>query len=319
MIPTVTNTMPSQNELKRSEAPPSPGFTLIELLVVIAIIAILAAMLLPALSRAKQQAQGIKCMSNERQVILGWMMYSDDYRQWLTPNVGDGQVSPPDPIPYYNADGSYNLYNWVTGIVNGTASTATGWAGTYDETNYQLLQVSLLGPYVKNWQAYKCPADPGNLVNNPVLGPNRVRSIAMQPYMHGETGNDDSAVYTNLYHYFQKSTDITKPSQFFVTVDEKPSFIEDGMFEIVMPNPVVYSPPYSGGIHLQDNPSQTHNNACGFGFSDGHAEIHQWTGPTFKSTVAWSGTLTNPQDINDQWWIDTHATTWLSAAPTAAH
>src|ERR1700733_2348467 len=125
--------MPIQNELKRNGTPNSPGFTLIELLVVIAIIAILAAMLLPALAHAKMQAQGAYCMNNEKQMTLSWIMYSDDYKQYLAPNVGDARRYPTDYIPYLgpgpanvtinSADtGTFNLYNWVTGTVDGSAS-----------------------------------------------------------------------------------------------------------------------------------------------------------------------------------------------------
>jgi prepilin-type N-terminal cleavage/methylation domain-containing protein/prepilin-type processing-associated H-X9-DG protein len=325
---------PIQSRKERTEAKASLAFTLIELLVVIAIIAILAAMLLPALGKAKLQAQGAKCESNEKQVTLGWIMYPDDYAQHMTPNVGDAQVSPPDLIPYYATGsgqittgpltGTFNLYNWCTGIVNGTADN-TGLPGTFDETNWQLLVSpgTLLGPYVKNAGIFKCPADPGNLVNNPQYAPGRVRSISMQPYMNGETGMNDSVILTNDYYYFTKLSQVSQPANLFVFLDEKPTSIDDGMFEVVLPinNAGGYTLP---GVTLktQNYPSQSHNNACGFGFADGHAEIHSWKGPDFQSTGSTVGNWTaaaNPANFADQLWIDKRTTFPLVASKAAAN
>lgn len=303
--------MPVKGRVKGAVPPPA-AFTLIELLVVIAIIAILAALLLPVLARAKQQAQGTECLSNKRQLQYAWTMYADDNQQVLVWNIGDAQVSPPDVVGYKNSDGSYNMNVWCTGDVDGTGpSTATGWGGTYDETNWQLLTGCILGPYLggKGWQPYKCPADPGNLTNNTFLAGSRVRSTSMQNYMHGETGQNNDETLTNFYHYFVKSTDITQPAQFFVFLDEKPQSINDGLFEIVLP---ATDTGYNGAstIHVQDNPSQSHDNAGCFGFSDGHAEIHQWRGVTYFTTpyLESGDPGIGTQDYADQLWIDQHAT-----------
>src|SRR5665213_3390615 len=138
--------MPSRKKLNLVPSSAPRAFTLIELLVVIAIIAILASLLLPALGRAKQQAQGAYCIGNLKQMAVAWTMYSGDYRDWLCPNVGDNRGAP----YYLNADGTYNYNNWCTGNVNGTASKASDLSGTFDETNSTLLKLSLIGSYMAN-------------------------------------------------------------------------------------------------------------------------------------------------------------------------
>ena len=149
----------------------APAFTLIELLVVIAIIAILAALLLPALSNAKIKAQATYCMNNEKQMTLAWVMYADDYDQKLVPNVGDGQG-----IYYVPTD------SWCYGNVSSLP----------DEINTIWLTTSLLWPYTKSISVYKCPGDPGNPAGTP-----RVRSISMNGFMNG-MGGGTVAGYKNF-------------------------------------------------------------------------------------------------------------------------
>src|SRR6185503_7766363 len=120
------------------------GFTLIELLVVIAIIAILAGMLLPALSKAKSKAQGILCLSNGKQLMLAWALYSGDYQEKICPSTGLGGL-----VTTQNADKNYPLNQWCMG----TMHQATGW------TNTILIMDSLLYKYVNSLGVYKCPAD----------------------------------------------------------------------------------------------------------------------------------------------------------------
>ncbi|MDE3067796.1 MAG: prepilin-type N-terminal cleavage/methylation domain-containing protein [Verrucomicrobiota bacterium] len=227
------------------------GFTLIELLVVIAIIAILAAMLLPALALAKQKAQGTQCMSNTKQLMLGWIMYAGDNNDRL--------------VPYKS---------WVGGSMDWTANS--------DNTNTELLvgRGALLGPYVKSTRIYKCPADRYQSAANP--GP-RVRSYAMNGAMGG--GNSGPTVEGtspgNRQYYGSASSsygaktdadkmeDLLHPSDVFVILDEQADSINDAAF---MFNPG--APP--GQERWRDLPASYHDDAGSFSFADGHSQIHKW-------------------------------------------
>jgi prepilin-type N-terminal cleavage/methylation domain-containing protein/prepilin-type processing-associated H-X9-DG protein len=261
----------------KTAATPRQGFTLIELLVVIAIIAILAALLLPALSKAKVKAQITYCMNNEKQMTLAWIMYADDYNQNLVPNVGDGQQA-----QYYGLNTT-----WCFGNVSALP----------DETNTVYLMASLLGPYTKSIPVYKCPSDPGN-----PPGTRRVRSLSMNGFMNG-MGGGTVAGFMN----FHKTADLAAhggPSQWFVFLDEKPATINDEYFEVLM------APNTPTSIQVDDNPSQVHAGACGFGFADGHAEMHKWMGAAFRSPASCAGSTFNKPtpDYNDAFWLTFHTT-----------
>ena len=244
---------PNQASARRS------GFTLIELLVVIAIIAILAAMLLPALGKAKSKAQGIKCMSNLKQLELGWFMYSGDNSDRIVPTTGENsplgsmQVTfLPDP----KTDAGNIANQWIYGRIDIPLSSI----------NANLLKVGLMFPYVPNVATFKCPADQ-RTQNFPGGGPPTVRSMSMNAYMNPIGGMQGPL--NTAYRIFKKQGDLATigPVNTWVLIDENPYSINDGWFCVDA------SPTAPSWI---DYPATYHNNAGGLSFADGHAEIKKW-------------------------------------------
>lgn len=276
--------------MKNKTHPKHAGFTLIELLVVIAIIAILAAMLLPALAKAKTKAHGISCMSNLKQLQLGWVMYSGDNNDKIVTNGEEARAARSPINAMYLSGGARAV--WALGDVGTTAGVGA--------SDPELIKNGLLYPFVTSLGVYKCPAD-----RKQVSGADTVRSMAMNAWMNSIRSWNDVIPGThagaNRLRDYRKQSDITapSPSMTWVFIDENPNSINDGWFACDPGNPALW----------YDIPATYHNNAGGLSFADGHCEIKKWRDKNILTATR----VDIPKDPNSD------DLTWLQMRSTAKY
>jgi len=251
-------------------AMPQGGFTLVELLVVIAVVGILAGMLLPALTRIKEQGKAIQCLNNKKQLQTAWALYPVDNEDKLVPH-GLNVPSPPQP--------ELNLW-WAQGFLNYDG-------GNSENTNEALLldpKYAQLGPYTETATIYKCPSDRSSVKVSRRGSAPRVRSISMNAYAGGQ-GQCGMANRTVKFGPQSYST-ILNPSSMFVFIDEHPDSLDFVTFWVE---------DRKNGAGLISSfgscPSSLHNDAATISFADGHVELHKWLDPRTKPPVTYSRRL----------------------------
>jgi prepilin-type N-terminal cleavage/methylation domain-containing protein/prepilin-type processing-associated H-X9-DG protein len=260
------------------------GFTLIELLVVIAIIAILAALLLPALSKARARAHRTQCLSNLRQIQFAWQMYADDNSGALAPN---GYVSDPDNGPRL----------WVVGMEHIHPEAFTNLDYVMNP------RYALFAAYLRSASVYKCPADRQDPSFRGTTWP-KVRSYALNSFMGWVPGPDGSTLNAD-YELFRTTSQIKDPSRMFTFLDGAPLNVCFPAFRMYMGN----------GTYFWHRPSTEHEGSACLAFADGHVEPHRWRD---AETLRLSHTGENGDGDHFAWvtydnpdfmWLREHATT----------
>jgi prepilin-type N-terminal cleavage/methylation domain-containing protein/prepilin-type processing-associated H-X9-DG protein len=294
------------------------GFTLIELLVVIAIIAILAAMLLPALSKAKQKAQGIQCLNNHRQLALCWRLYNEDngdtllYASTLGPSGGRS----PNSVPMDTANAQDpNNFAWSGAHMDFQTDNRANYDPTFD------MEQRPLWHYNKSQTIYKCPSDNSVVKNyNGQIVP-RIMTMSINLYVGGFApesgggpGSDGGWNSANGYRIFSKTTQIPNPSGIYVFLDMREDVVNWSNFMVMMSG---FNPVSPGAWQWGDMPGGYHNRGSGFSFADGHSEMKHWFDPRTTPPLAPPMTQLSATGFNfvaagannqDVYWTQLHAT-----------
>jgi prepilin-type N-terminal cleavage/methylation domain-containing protein len=253
----------------------SSAFTLIELLVVIAIISILAAMLLPALSKAKCKARRTNCMSNKHQITLACAMYNNDWDEYLVPNAPVGARST------------------TTGEFVGWCPGEESWQASQYNCEPSWYKTNCLGPYVGNVIVYKCPGDDIQSDADANGRRDRIRSIAMNGAMIGDLGRmtgqgimDQISSMTSNWKVFKKVSDVSclGVANTWVFCDESMYTLQDGYLQVNLS-----TPGYS------DVPAKYDCGGNCFSFVDGHTEYKKWK---YITSDPKSGLLNAPYAYN---------------------
>lgn len=256
------------------------AFTLIELLVVIAIIAILAGMLLPALSKAKEKTKGITCMNNGRQMTLGWQLYAEDNDDLLVKSLDNAGTLENAKrsllVPGSSLDYSNKRDNWDPLL-------------TVDKSPLKKYTGS-------SYEIWRCPSDIGMVTSTGGRKVQRVRSQSMsQVFDYGFW------LPASKYRIYSRLSHIVVPTQTWVMIDEHPDSINDAACA------VTYAEQSATSAQIVDYPASYHNGAAGLSFADGHSEIHKWKGSRIKQRVTYGRVPMSVQPAGDslndiKWW-----------------
>jgi len=265
------------------------GFTLLELLVVISIIAILAGLLLPALGRARQQAQAVVCLGNVKELAVAWHLYALDVRDWLSPaeSIANEPTAP----------------RWVEGNLSHVSATPS------DLTNRSLLLQpgpGRLGPYLAKAEVFHCPGDDSRTTAWGRSGPRRVRSYELNCYIgyaEGPSFRNGQPIFSPAAFYRLADFQNKGPGEIFTFIDTHELSIATGQFRIQGG----WAPPRSwdGGYHWA---ASRHGRRCPLTFADGHGEVHKWRDPrtplSYHSYEELRTHQDQPQDDNaDYAWL----------------
>ena len=244
------------------------GFTLIELLVVIAIIAILAAMLLPALSKAKARGQQIACVSNYKQMQLCWIMYAGDNEDKLVPNGANGSAFV-RTLVWANPD------CWLQG-------------NAYTDVDDSNIRSGPLYNYNKSSGIYRCPADRSTVKDQGLI--QRSRSCSMNVYMNWDVKDN------RAWHKLSQISN-PGPSEAFVFIDEHEKSISQSGFFCNNPNQLLL---WGSTLWTWITfPATRHNNATTLTFADGHVENWRWKEPNTSTVAAGSGWIFQRAGVED--------------------